>query len=238
MRNKIAITKPIKAYMVAMGAQEQRAYNVEGMTLLRGRAGGGKTWGTAFVSNRVHGVFVRAQRIWSITSMLAAIVEELRGKPVRFKQPMFNFIVKKLRESNRPLFVDEADYLNEEMIDVIRDIYDCSRRPVVLIGMDDIARGLATNDRFMRRITQEVEMAPLDMDDCRMVARDVCEVGVADELLGKLHREAGGNVGLISNGLAAIEQMARANGTDSVDLKTWGERRLFFGGKKRKRNGR
>jgi DNA transposition AAA+ family ATPase len=228
MRVKTTITKNIKAYLVAMGAQEERSLNVEGMSLLRGRPGEGKTWGTAFVCNRVNGVHVRALRTWSISSMLAAMVNELGGKPSRFINPMFEFVVKQLKVTRRSLFIDEADYLNEAMIDVVRDIYDLSRRPVVMIGMDDITRSLANNERFMRRITQDIPFKPLDINDTRLVCDDKCEVGVADDLLARLHTESGGNIGLVTNGLAAIERHAKSSNIDSVDLEGWGKRRLFF----------
>jgi len=214
--------------MVAMGAQEERTLNVEGMSLLRGKAGAGKTWGTAFVCNRVNGVYVRAQKTWTITSMLGSTVHELGGKPGRYKNPMFDYTVQQLKVTRRPLFIDEADYLNEDMIDVVRDIYDLSRRPVVLIGMDDITRSLASNERFMRRITQEIPFGPLDMEDSRLVCDDVCEVQVADDLLQKLHTESTGNIGLITNGLYKIERLAKVNGNNEVDLSSWGKRRLFF----------
>jgi DNA transposition AAA+ family ATPase len=228
MRVKTTITKNIKAYLVAMGAQEERTLNVEGMSLLRGRPGEGKTWGTAFVCNRVNGVFVRALRTWSTSSMLAAMVNELGGKPSRFINPMFDFVVKQLKVTRRCLFIDEADYLTENMIDVVRDIYDLSRRPIVMIGMDDITRSLATNERFMRRITQEVHFKPLDSTDTRLVCDDVCTVQVADDLLAKLHTESGGNIGLVSTGLYKIERLAKNANSDSVDLAAWGQRRLFF----------
>ncbi len=211
-----------------MGAQEERSLNVEGMSLLRGRPGDGKTWGTAFVCNRANGVYVRALKTWSISNMLAAMVSELGGKPGRFKNPMFEYVVKQLKVTRRSLFIDEADYLSEDMIDVVRDIYDLSRRPIVMIGMDDITRSLATNERFMRRITQEVHFKPLDMDDTRRVCDDKCEVEVENDLLAKLHMESGGNVGLLTNGLAKIERHAKTGNIGTVDLKSWGQRRLFF----------
>ncbi|MDH4317925.1 MAG: ATP-binding protein, partial [Desulfobulbaceae bacterium] len=175
-----------------------------------------------------NGVFIRAQRIWTITSMLASLVRELGGQPTRFKQPMFDFIVQTLAATGRPLFVDEADYLDTNMIDVIRDIYDCSRVPVILVGMDDIARGLANNKRFMRRITQEVKFNPLDLADTKVVSDTVCEIPVDEDLLAKLQQESNGNIGLISNGLDKIEQHAKTNGLDRVTFKDWGGRRLFF----------
>lgn len=231
MRAETAITKSIKKYLVAMGALEDRGARIERMCLLWGDPGSGKTTATAFVVNQVHGVFVRAQKIWTMTSMLGSIVTSLGGKPVRNRQPMFDFIVQQLRGQKRSLFIDEADYLSEDLIEIARDIHDLSKRPVVLIGMDNLKHGLISNARFMRRINQEIVFGPVDYADCREVCERICEVTVADDLLERLHEEAQGNVGLITNGLQAIEQLARRNRLELVDLQSWGQRTMFFGKK-------
>ncbi|KJR98760.1 MAG: hypothetical protein VR65_19860 [Desulfobulbaceae bacterium BRH_c16a] len=233
MRAETAITKSIKKYLVAMGALEDRNSRIERMCLLWGLSGAGKTTATAYVVNQVHGVFIRAQKIWTMTSMLGAICERLGGKPVRYKQPMFDFIIKQLKTQRRSLFIDEADYLNEDLVEVIRDIHDISKRPIVLIGMDELRHGLLINERFMRRITQEIVFGPIDLQDAREVCDKTCEAKVADDLLERLHTEADGNVGLITNGLKAIETLAKRNQMEVVDLEAWGPRNLFFGEKKK-----
>lgn len=233
MRAKTAITKSIKKYLVAMGALEDRNSRSERMCLLWGLSGAGKTTATAYVVNQVHGVFIRAQKIWTMTGMLGAMCESLGGKQVRNRQPMFDFIVKQLKTKKQSLFIDEADYLDENLIEVVRDIHDLSKRPIVLIGMDKLRHGLLVNERFMRRITQEIVFGPIDMQDAREVCTEVCEVKVADNLLERLHAEADGNVGLIYNGLKAIEALAKRNQMESVDLEAWGPRNLFFGEKKK-----
>lgn len=232
MKRAVAITASIKRYLVAMNVLEESTAP-ERMCFVWGMPGAGKTTATAFVVNRTHGVFVRAQRIWTITSMLGAIVEQLEGQPHRHKQPMFDYIVKRLTKSRRALFVDEADYLNESMIEVLRDIHDLSGRPITLIGMDQVRRGLAQNDRFMRRITEEIKFLPLDFSDCKAVYEAVAEVGIGDDLLAALNEQADGNIGLISNGIGMIEKIARSNGWKHVTLEMWNggnksARKFFF----------
>jgi DNA transposition AAA+ family ATPase len=232
MKNKIAITQNIKGYIVAMTTASDNVQINEGMAVLRGDAGTGKTTATAYVANRMNGIYVRAQRIWSVTSMLAAIVVELDGKPGRLKQPMFNQIIEVMKNIRRPLFIDEADYLDTDMIDTVRDMYDITRVPVILIGMDDIKRGLVHNQRFMRRITQEVVFSPMDKSDAVYVAGAICEAKVADDLLDYLLAQSNGNIGLFKNGLIEIETMVKKNGWQwdkPVTLNAWGDRTLFFG---------
>lgn len=232
MKRAVAITASIKRYLMAINCLEESSAP-ERMCFVWGMPGAGKTTATAFVVNKTNGVFVRAQQVWNITSMLASIVEQMEGQPHRHKQPMFDYIVKRLAKSRRALFVDEADYLSEKMIEVLRDVHDLSGRPVTLIGMDQVRRGLAQNERFMRRITEEIKFLELDFADCKEVCRAVSEVEIDDDLLQVLLEQAGGNVGLITNGIGMIEKVARSNGWNVATLKLWNHggkasRKFFF----------
>ncbi|MDH3976445.1 MAG: ATP-binding protein [Deltaproteobacteria bacterium] len=231
MRNKTAITKNVKRLLVAAGSLQDRAQNVEGMSLISGRPGTGKTWACTFAGIKLEGYFVRAKSIWRPISMLADITSEMGGVPCGRTRPMFNYIVEKLMETGRPLFIDEADYLQDiNLLDLVRDIYDSSRAPIFVIGEEKLRLKLSKNARFMRRVTQEVEFTAIDIDDARTVTNTVCEVAVADDLLEKLHDQAKGEIGLMANGLEAIESWARTNGKEGADLASWGKRKLFFTG--------
>ncbi|MCK4783671.1 MAG: ATP-binding protein [Desulfobacteraceae bacterium] len=233
MKNKTAITKNVKKLLVAAGSLQDRSENVEGMSLVSGNAGTGKSWASTFAAIKVEGCFVRAKSIWRPVSMLADISSELGGEPTNRTQPMFNFIIGKLMETGRALFIDEADYMKDDkfgLLDLVRDIYDSSRAPVFLIGEENLKNNLSKNARFIRRITQEVDFTAIDMEDARTVTNTVCEVTVADDLLERLHGEAKGEIGLIANGLDAIESWAKTNGKDGADSAIWANRKLFFKG--------
>jgi DNA transposition AAA+ family ATPase len=139
-------------------------------------------------------------------------------------------------ERPRPIFIDEADYLlrQADMLDTMRDIYDTTGSPVILIGMEEMARKVQTNGRFARRITQWVEFDGIDLADTRVLADTVCEIGVADDLLAYVHKAARANIGRMTTALARIETFGRTNGHGEVDsdspvtLKDWGKRPLFY----------
>jgi len=130
----------------------------------------------------------------------------------------------------RPIFIDEADYCFRqfEMVDSLRDIYDLSGCPVILIGMEDIARRIRTHERIARRITQWIEFKGLDFDDTVQVESEVCEVKLAEDLIRHLHAATSGNIGRIIIGLTKIEKFALANGLDTISAADWGERPLYF----------
>lgn len=165
--------------------------------------------------------------------MASAILKKLGGMPSRYKQPMIDDVIRILGESQRPLFVDEADYLSQGMLDVLRDIHDIAHVPVVIICMEDQRNGLIGRQRFRRRITNEIRLLPLDKDDAGNVVRKICEAELSEDLFDHLFKLSAGNIGLLRNGLRKIEQMVTTNGWDwatPVTRKQWGDRPLIIGG--------
>ena len=231
MKNKTVLTSNIRKFLLAMQALSERGVGGEGMGLLWGEPGEGKSTTIAYVVNSRGGVFLRARVTWTVTSMLQALMRELDLEPSHRRDPMIERAIEELMRHGRPIIVDEADYLfrQTDMLDALRDIYDSAGVPVVLVGMGDIARRIRTNERFSRfrrRITQWVEFAGLTMEDARRVADELCEVHVSDDLLARLHEETRGNIGRVVIGLERIERLGRSSRLDTVGLAEFGARRL------------
>lgn len=232
MRNKLAITKSVGALQLAYEALEGRDIGIPGMALVHGYTGAGKTTAIAWMVNRTRGVYVRAMRTWTPSTMLGRIMTELGAAPMSRNAAMVDHIVGQLTEQQRPLFVDEADYLvkSGDMIETLRDIHDLSSVPVVMVGMEGIERRLVSRPQLARRISHWVEFLRSDLADARTVTDAVCEVAVDDELLQRLHADSNGSVGLMVVGLARVEALAKANGWATITAAQWGDRKLFIGG--------
>ncbi|PLX92150.1 MAG: AAA family ATPase [Desulfuromonas sp.] len=230
MKHQMAMTKNMRRFLNVVDELMNRPPGTEGMGLLWGKPGQGKSTSVAYACNAMDGVFVRAIGSWTVTSMLGEISVELGGKRQLRRADMIHYIVEQLAANPRPVFIDEADYLFQQvqMIDSLRDIYDLSRAPVILIGMEDIARTLQNNGRFARRITQWVEFEGIDLADARIVADTCCEVGIDDDLLRYIHDESSGNIGRQIVALTKVERMAKASGLASVGRDDWGDRTLFY----------
>lgn len=232
MRSKMAVTKSVAALQVAYEQLEGRGHGIPGMGLVHGYTGAGKTTAVTWLVNRTHGVYVRALRTWTPNTMLSKILGELQTQPRGRNAEMVDQITTALLETQRPLFVDEADYLlkDADMIDTLRDVHDVAGVPVVMVGMEGIEKRLRARPQLAGRISHWVEFLRSDIEDARAVTDMVCEVSVDDDLLEQLHTQAGGSVRNIVVGLARIEQFARANGLASIGADQWGGRKLFIGG--------
>jgi len=228
MVKETAMTKNLRRFLAAVRDLQDRSPGIEGMGLVWGLPGEGKSTAITFTTNTVDGIYINVLRDWSPVSLLGALMIELGMDPLRIRAQMVDFIVKKLMEQPRPIFVDEAQRLSEHMMGSLRDVYDLTGCPLMLIGDERLARNTQTRGRFARRITQWIEFRGIDLDDTRAVAAETCEVAVADDLLAHLHQAARANVGRVTSGLAAIEKFGKSNGLDTVSMADWGDRQLFF----------
>jgi DNA transposition AAA+ family ATPase len=228
----MATTKNLRRFITAVDELLNRPIGTEGMGLLWGDPGEGKSTAVAYCANMYDAIYVRAVGAWTVTSMLGEICNELGLHRMLRRSDMIRAIHEALANKPRPIFVDEADYLFRqfEMMDALRDIYDLSQCPVILIGMEDIARKIQAQGRFARRITQWIEFHGIDMDDARALADAVCEIPVADDLLQHLHQEARANIGRIVIGLSRIEKLGKSAGPGAgpITLDQWGDRPLFY----------
>ncbi len=236
MRHQMAITKNIKRFIGAVRRLQARPMGIEGMGLLWGEPGEGKTTSVAYVANQTDGIFIRAKSVWSTTAMLQALAVELGLPRQRARSAMVDAAIQKLVQNPRPIFVDEGDYIvnKREMLDSLRDIYDETGAPVILIGMEAMAAKIQVSGRFARRITEWIKFRGIDESDAQVVLNTVCEIGIEPDLMRHIWTQSGANIGRLIIGLQRVEAFGRMNGFDGpgggnpVTLKAWGDNQLFY----------
>ncbi|HEL4296598.1 ATP-binding protein [Stenotrophomonas maltophilia] len=232
MRSKIVPISNVARLAEAGEALLNRANGMPGMGLVYGASGYGKTTAVAWLATRQHGVFVRALATTTPSSLVESICKELGIARRPTNVGTIETIVEKLAETNRPLFVDEADYIADQkrLVETLRDIHDLASVPVILIGMQNLRRTISTREQLAGRIAQWVEFQESTLDDARTLARELAEVDVADDLLQRLHASARGTVRLIVVGLGRIEQFARSRSLSKVSAADWPKSADFFMG--------
>lgn len=227
MRN---ITVPVKN-VTLLSAQGQALLSApqrltHRLGLIWGDTGLGKSTGVAWFAIRNSAYYVRCMAAWRTPSaLLRAICRELEIPTRRYTDVMLDDITRKLSMDNRPLFIDEADYLVrfDDMRDSIMDLQDMSTMPIILVGMKDIKREIKKSEKFDNRFLIDVEFQPLDENDARLITDQLCEVAVCDDLLADLYKYAKGNTRRITTGLYRIEQVAASLGVNRMDLATFRE---------------
>jgi len=93
MRHLIARTTNVRKLRQGVDSLINRSVGTEGMGLIWGDPGEGKTTSVVELYNEYDGVFVRAVRCWTVTSMLGDICIELGGKRTSRSKDMLDYIV-------------------------------------------------------------------------------------------------------------------------------------------------
>lgn len=223
MRSKIVPISNVLRLAEAGQALLNRSVNMPGMGLIEGYSGLGKSTAITWLALKQNGIHIRAMATTTPRSLLQSICEELVIQPRHSLINTINEIVRSLSESGRPLFIDEADYLVERkiLVETLRDIHDMTQVPVVLIGMQGIGRKITVYPQLYNRIAQWVEFQPATFEDVKLLAKELVEVKVKDDILRALFQQSGGVVRLIVIGLNRIEQHALSRNLSEIGQADW-----------------
>ncbi|MBE9011670.1 ATP-binding protein [Pseudanabaenaceae cyanobacterium LEGE 13415] len=230
MRYTVVATKNIISLSSGFQSSQQREQGIPKMGLIYAPTGFGKTTAAAWLVNRENGIYVRAVSVWSPMTMLMAIASELSLATSRYPAKLLQMIVDQMKLNQRPLFIDEADYLfhNPRMIDAARDIHDLSELPVWLIGSQKLEKQIAQRKIVAGRISEWVKFLPCDLADTHLLAKELCLIEIQADLLEQLHKAAQGSIRLITVGLSRIEATARLQQWDTIKAQQWGNQPFFF----------
>lgn len=235
MLNKVVPTANVQRLMEACETLLSRAPGTPGMAVVDARAGMGKTTAIGFLATRKHAVFVRALSTTTATSLLDSIAFELNISPGKTLANKVHAIVAELVRTQRPLFIDEADYIigrdghETKLQGALRDLHDLSDVPVVLVGMNALIARIKRFEQLQGRIANRVEFQPCTPQDAQMLAKQLVEkVIVADDLVEDLRLRADGSIRLVTVGLAKIEQFARKHNKPRMELADWPRGEPFF----------
>lgn len=233
MRPKIALVGNVRRFIDAYDAIEQRDIGIEGMCLVYGATGAGKTKALTYLMNQRNAIYAEASPSWTLTSMLATIVRALGAEPKGRAADMEAFIVDQMAIENRPLFIDELDHMllpgqatTLRMLESLRSIYDKSKMPVVMVGMDKIDRKIRLREQLSRRIFQWIKFEDLNVEDARILADTCSEVRIADDWLTDAQTATQGRIGRLYAVIAHAERRAKANGWPEINKQLWGDNPL------------
>ncbi|AAN53722.1 AAA family ATPase [Shewanella oneidensis MR-1] len=235
MKHKIVEVKNVLACLELMENLQGRSSITPGIGLIHGPSGFGKTTTLCWLINQLgamNAIYVRCYATDTPSSFLARIMEELGSEMLYPMRKSVDFIVDRMNERQLPLFIDEADHIvgQSKIMETIRDLYDATEQPVVLVGMEEIARRISHRKQLFNRVSEWVEFQPADLSDVHSFAAELLDdrITVADDLLEHIRKRSGGEVRRILTALEKIERSAIANDMDIVTLDNWGDQPLFL----------
>lgn len=215
----------------AMGKAKNRPRHLPGLVVFYGPSGFGKSSAAAVAVTQTDAYYVQAQSSWTRKAFSLAVLKVMGIAPEKTLYEMSEQIAVQLVNSGKALIIDEADHLVAKgIIEAVRDIYEATLAPVMLIGEENLPGNLKRWERIHGRVLEFVPAQPASLKDAKelraMYAR---KVAIADDLLALVHEAALGSVRRICVNLERIQSVALSDGKTEMDKAAWGERPLYTG---------
>ena len=218
---KIANINNLSLVKVAMQRLVGRQDGLPGLGVLYGPSGYGKTTATVAVANHSNAYYVQLRSAWSKKTLLEKVCFEMGIPAPKTTAACLDAICEQLAASQRPLILDEADYLVSKagMVELVRDIYEGSQAPVMLVGEEQLPAKLKKYERFHGRVLTWVPAQPVSLADAQMLAEIYPpKVRIAEDLLEHLVNLAHGSVRRVTVNLVNLAELADVQCLDALAL--------------------
>lgn len=197
-----------------------RGSQLPGLGVFYGHSGYGKTRAAIFLQNKTGGLRVEIGESWNRKTFLQAILRECGVQTPRgtIADLAGEAILRLAETPERPLIIDEADKLvSKGMIELVREIYEASQAPILLIGEELLPQKLEISERTHNRVLEWTPAQPCDLDDVRHLAR-LAAPGLAfdDALLERIRVESRGVARRVDVNLARLVEWARGRGVSEL----------------------
>ena len=231
MIKSVAPLRNVTALMALIIRVQDRAATLPGMATFHGPSGYGKSTALVYASVKTGAIAVQVKSAWTRKTLCEAILTEMGLRPEKNIPAMVEQICRQLAQSETPLIIDEADHLMKtSMIELVRDFYEGSSAPVILIGEEQMPQKLKQWERVHNRMLAWVAAEPCDAVDARHLAGIYAEgLDLADDLLAHIVRVSEGNTRRVCVNLEGVREFAAERGLERVDAATWGSRDMFRG---------
>jgi DNA transposition AAA+ family ATPase len=226
MRDEIILTESILEGAERINALKSKSVRSDRMGCFYGLWGLGKTTFVEWVFSNTVCFYVRAMAAWtrSPNMMVEDCLKAYRVEAVgRLKQDVRELSAV-MRRHGAPFLVDEADRVARKslLIEIIRDLHDVSRVPVILIGQETLFTILQRRDlgATFSRMSEVFEFKPLSIADIQKAASKLCDLD-CDGQVGDFIRTATlGDFRLLNILLTRAENLCSINGAKAITLKT------------------
>ena len=216
---------------VAMAEAIDRPLHLPGLVVFYGPSGWGKSFSATYAANKFKAYYVEAKESWTKKSFLQAILKEMGAVPAKTISDMVDQISEQLVLSGRPLIIDEMDHLvKRNYVELVRDIYESSNAPILMIGEEHLEANLRQWERFHNRVMNWIPAQQANLEDIRHLNKLYApKVKITDDLLEHLRIFNKGCTRRICINIERIRKASLSLNAQTMDRATWGSRELYSG---------
>jgi DNA transposition AAA+ family ATPase len=220
MHSKFVQTSNVKKFIVAVSVAEERAAREAGWVAAIGEPGLGKTKTLEWWAVKHRAVFLRAKAEWRPLWMMRELAKALGLSTDGKYEQLFQRILEALGDNPRAIVVDEVEKTrhNTRLIDGLRDVTDLTEVELILGGTPDALRFLTKYPQWASRVSATARFGAATLPDVKLMATELLEVPVADDLLARILQETSGYYREIKNALGEVERVGKNNRGAMVTL--------------------
>lgn len=205
----------------AVDALRDRDPSLPGLGLIFGKWGYGKSEAVDHFYGESDIFYIVIKRLWRPRRMLEELCQVLNlGSPEYRLDRLSDQVAAGLRRWGKPLFVDEADYLfkNGIMLDVLRDLHDSTRTPIILIGMETMCDKLRKYGQFFSRILPAgiVEFEQVNPPEIILITREWTGLTLDMATAELFCHYVQGDFRYVVGYLLSLEQACKTNQTNTI----------------------
>lgn len=232
VKQTLAVLNNVSALHVMVRTLLDRSSHLPGLGVFSGYSGLGKTYASIYSQNKFGAARLEVGDSWSRKYFLTALLKELGEQDPKGSIPdlLEDAAIALDSDPERPLLIDEADKLvDKKIIEIVRELHDKTGVPIILIGEEKLPYKLQQWERVHNRVLRWELAQPCDEEDTRALAGLFCEgVTLSEDLLDAVRRHSEGRPRRIVVNLSLVEEIARNEGLDSIDLKAFEARTGWY----------
>ena len=188
--NKIFVkTQNVRNFIGLVENLINKPKNIPKMGLVYGDPGLGKSQTALWLACKYDGIYLRASNLMTGRWLLEEIVKELDEIPRFLTSDNFNIVVKKLKQNQQVIFIDEIDYLmnNYKTIETLRDIHDETGCPIIFIGMGLAHRKLERYKHLYDRFSEILKFETFGVNDLSQIINQLSEISFTPDAIEYIH---------------------------------------------------
>ena len=188
--NKIFVkTTNVKNFIGLVENLINKPKNIPKMGLVYGEPGLGKSQTALWLGCKYDGIYLRASNLMTGRWLLEEMVKELDEIPRFLTSDNFNIVVKKLKQNQQVIFIDEIDYLmnNYKSIETLRDIHDETGCPIIFIGMGLAHRKLERYKHLYDRFSEILKFETFGVNDIGQIINQLSEIPFTPDAAEYIH---------------------------------------------------
>ncbi len=203
------------------------------IAVFEGPSGYGKTVAAAHAASTLDAVYILARSVWNPKSFLEALARELGIVKIgKTAAALVDQIIAELNRDLRPIIIDETDHIvTKKYVEIIRDIYESTHVPILLVGEETLSARLKEWERFDNRLIAIRRAEKATIGDGRLLRNLYARHAyIADDLVDHFTEKCRGItrrivVNLHNAQFVAIDELD----VTSINLKQWGQRPVMTG---------